>query len=282
MEAHWAAWRGNPDALRDALDHMCKKPRDRDDVMSAAVGSTSLDCVKVLYDKGYEQCRSKHASTHPAVIAVRYRQLDVLRFVVDRIGPPQAEAVCCAHGVEGGMKMMHYVRGLRCLFDERATETAARRGDLEALRYLHMSKAPWDSWTLVAALRADSLPCLHIQYAHMHGFPHDVKTWRFHQMRADSLPVVRYASTWIPHLLLKRWSTYCVHCKGPCWSGDLLSRLAIRPMDGIAGVARGDVPRAEAGGGLARSSRIGEGHLDGTGRTALAGVFWKAGKYQRA
>jgi hypothetical protein len=86
MDLLFAAMSGNPDALRDALDR--KEARDWDGLMDSAVWSGSLDCVKVLYDKGYGQRRSRQPNLHPAVFAVRYLQLEILRFVVDRSGPP--------------------------------------------------------------------------------------------------------------------------------------------------------------------------------------------------
>jgi hypothetical protein len=59
MDAYEFAESGNPDALRYALDQ--NPPFCWDYVMELAVLSGSLDCVKVLYDKGYEQ----HRSTEP-------------------------------------------------------------------------------------------------------------------------------------------------------------------------------------------------------------------------
>jgi hypothetical protein len=87
--------------------------------------------------------------------------------------------------------MLQYVRELGCVFDEQTTVTAAERGDLKALRYLHMNGVPWNFMTLVAAVEADSLPCL--EYAHMHGCPQNINTsWFCRVLRAHSLPVLRY------------------------------------------------------------------------------------------
>jgi hypothetical protein len=188
-EAYCAAYMGYPDALRAALDQ--KELQSWDFIMSEAVRSGSLDCVKVLYDKGYEQRRSTEPNLHLAVFAVLDLELEVLRFVVDRSGPPQAGMLCGAYAVGGGMEVLRYVWELGGVFDEWATETAARQGDLEALQYLHMNGAPWDSGTLSAAVMADSLPCL--QYAHMHACPQEVHVaWGFHQLQARSLPVLRH------------------------------------------------------------------------------------------
>jgi hypothetical protein len=149
----------------------------------------NLDCVKVLYEKGYEQHRSTGPSSHPAVFAVWYGQLNILRFVVDRSGPPRAEVLPGEYAVEGGMEMMRYVRDLGCVFDEWATQNAATRGDVEALRYLHMNGAPWNFRTLKAAVQRDSLPCL----AHMNGCPQVcLGCWSSYHFPAYSMPVLRY------------------------------------------------------------------------------------------
>jgi hypothetical protein len=202
-----AARSGNPNVLRYALDQ--QDPGDWDHVMREAAGSGSLDCVKVLYDKGYEQHRSTKPNLHPAVFAVNHGRLEILRFVVDVSGPPQAEELYGECAVKGGVEMLMYAREFGCVFNERMTETAAGRGDLEALRYLHMNGAPWDSRTVVAALLADSLPCL--EYAHMHGCPHEEKEWwSCHEILACSLPVLRYVWKHLDPALAERmdlWDT---------------------------------------------------------------------------
>jgi hypothetical protein len=274
-EAHWAAGRGNPDALSAALDR--KEFRDWDGVMEIAVCSGTLDCVKVLYDKGYEQRRPTGPYLHPAVLAMDDGQLEILRFVVDRSGPPPPSAVLwCEGAVKGGVEMLKYVQELGCVFGGEITEAAAEQGDLEALRYLHMTGAPWDFRTLVAALMADSLPCL--QYAHMHGCPQEVpEARRCRVLRAPSLPVLRYV---------------CEHMD---------ATFASRMLEGTASALAETVDRRRGASelraegldwplvlylgrklGSALPEALAEAKATQTERAlALAGVFWKAGKQLR-
>jgi hypothetical protein len=190
-EVSKAAQSGNPVALRYALDAL-KEFEDWDWLMHETVHTGSLDCVKVLYDKGYEQHRSPQPFLHPGVLAVNYGQLEILLFVVEASGPPQVEELDGEDAVLGGVDMLKYVRELGCVFDHYTTQTAARRGDLEALKYLRANGAPWNSRTLAEAVYGSSLPCL--EYAHMHGCPQDglQEYWRFRDARTRSLPVLRY------------------------------------------------------------------------------------------
>jgi hypothetical protein len=91
MEAIEAAAKlGDPDALRCALDEKeaCSSI-DWDDLMECAIQAGSIDCVKVLYDKGYEQHRfHDDGYWHPATFAIRHGQAEIIRFVVDHSGPP--------------------------------------------------------------------------------------------------------------------------------------------------------------------------------------------------
>jgi hypothetical protein len=189
VEAVEAAQSGNPDALRHALDQ--QEPQFWDHLMLAAVASSNLDCVRVLYDKGYQQDLCRRPLNHPAIFAAQYGKLEILRYVVDRSGLPAPLGYFCKSAVMGGVEMLQYVRELGCVFDEKTTEAAASNGDFEVLRYLHMSGAPWDSRTLAAAVDADSLPCL--EYAHTHGCPQEVGADdEFEEGDAKSLPVLRY------------------------------------------------------------------------------------------
>jgi hypothetical protein len=178
----------DPDILRYALDHM--ELSDWETLMDS---SGSLECVKVLYDKGYEQLRCKYPDKHPALNAVWSGQLEILKFVVDRSGRPQAEELSSAGAVKGGVEMMQYVREeLGCVFNARTTEAAAYRGDLEALQYAHTSGAPWDFKTLTAAVRGASVACL--EYAHTNGCPQDVEDDPSDPIKTRSLPILRYVS----------------------------------------------------------------------------------------
>jgi hypothetical protein len=186
-----AARSGDPKRLRSALNR--KEPSSWDYVMDSAVWSGSLECVKVLYEKGYEQHRYRRPHNHPAVFAVRHGQLEILRFVVDCSGPPPPgmKGLYCPVGPRGGVEMLQYVRELGCVFNASTATIAACQGNLEALRYLHMCGAPWDCKTLFAAVQGGSLPCL--EYAHMHGCPQEVEVDpMFHICAAPSLPVLRY------------------------------------------------------------------------------------------
>jgi Ankyrin repeats (many copies) len=205
MEAIAAAKSGNPDALRCASDQKEHGSwHNWDHLMDMAIGSGSLDCVKVLYDKGNEQHRPEAYHWHPAIIAIEHGHLEILRFVVDRSGPPEEDLLYCDGVVRGGVEMLQYVQQLGCVFDEEATMHAAYFGSLEALRYLHVSGVPWHSETLVAALRGNSLPCL--EYAHMHGYlqEEDWDYWADQTGFGPSLPLLQYACEQMdPALLLE-------------------------------------------------------------------------------
>jgi hypothetical protein len=273
-----AAWRTNPDALCHALDQ--GEPPSWDDVMRDVVCSGSLDCVEVLYDRGYEQHRSPDPWLHPAVISVWARRLEILRFVVEWSGPPRADKLDGAAAVGGGVEMLKYVRELGCVFDEKATEAAAYRGDLEVLRYLHMIEAPWDFRTPGAAVLADSLPCL--EYAHMHGCPQEFKQvspGRFHVFRPDSLPVLQYVCEHMdPEFrsrILKHMIIYLV--------GRLDSRRYFPTEPWDEGLDWPMVLYLVRKLGLASPKILTEARARHMERAAaLAGVFWKAGKQLRA
>jgi hypothetical protein len=272
MEAIEAAKSGNPDALRYALDQ--EEPFSWDDIMRGAIGSGSLDCVKVLYDKGYEQHRSEDPDLHPAIFAIWLGPLEILRFVVNCSGHPEADLLDSRDAVQGGVEMLQYVQELGCVLDdEGATWAAAAKGDLEALRYLRMSGVEWDLATLPTALRADSLPCL--EYAHMHGCPQAPEDLWEDDLGGvvPSLPVLRYACEQMDPAFAANSLKYtafkleeeCGHW-GPENQPDWPVVLYLGRKLGTA------LPKALAEAITSRKERA----------RALAGAFWKADKWQRA
>jgi hypothetical protein len=280
MEALKAAAKsGNPNALRCALDE--KEPCscvDRDFLMYWAIQSGSLDCVRVLYDKGYEQHRSEDPDEHPANYAVEYGHLEILRFVVDHSGPPDLDRLDLAFA---SVEMLQYAQELGCVFDEETTARAALWDNLEALRYLHMSGAPWNSKTLIGALWTDSLPCL--EYAHMHGCPQDVEDWDLTVIDA-SLPVLRYVCEHMDPAFAAKALKYAALtlARGPVLCENRLDwplepelrEIQLNwPLVLYLGRKLGtDLPEALAKARAYQQERA----------AALAGVFWKADKWQRA
>jgi hypothetical protein len=275
MEGPWAAYEGNPDGLRHALDQ--KDFRDWDEYMTATLFSGDLDCVKVLYENGYEQHRSTEPYMHPALDAVQFGRMDVLRCVVDRSGPPPVEELCGEYAVKGGVDMLQFVRALGCVFDEETTEAAAVWGNLEVLRYLHINGALWNYRTLAAAVEADSLPCL--EYAHTHGCPQvDLKYWTFRSMRAISVPVLRYVCEHLDPVFAKEALNHTANVLS-----DQMERRrwASQPWDEgldwplvlyLARKLGSDLPDALVEAKATRTEQA----------VALAGVFWKAGRQLRA
>jgi hypothetical protein len=279
MEAIAAAQLGDPDALRRALEALGGGEEEDDedfwdDLMEWVIESGSLDCVKVLYDKGYEQHRDEDPDWHPAILALHLGHLEILRFMVDHSGPPEARLLTVSDAAKGGVEMLQYVQELGCVFDERTTACAAYFGNLEALRYLHMSGAPWDAKTLAAALWADSLPCL--EYAHVHGCPQeDEVDWEWTEI-APSLPVLRYV---------------CAHMD-PAFAANVLKGVAVtlaepRPdQNPELWESQLDWPVVLYLGrklGTALPEPLAEARAKQQKRAAaLAEVFWKADKWQRA
>jgi hypothetical protein len=270
-----AAKSGDPDTLRYALDHT--GPNSWDAAMDSVMASGNLDCVRVMYDKGYQLYRSAKPLLHPAVIAVKHGELEILRFVVNCSGPPRAELLSRRTAVKGGVEMLKYVRELGCVFDTETTEAAALRGDLEALRYAHTCGAPWDVRTLAAAVRGDSLACL--EYAHTHGCPQeDVEGGPSHRVQARSLPVLRYV---------------CEHMCPP-WAGRKMENTARglagqlesgKPLQSVRVESRVDWQWALYLGrkmGPALPEALAEARAVRMERAAaLAGVFWRAGAETR-
>jgi hypothetical protein len=289
MEASEAAKLGDPDALRCALEARGEGEEEEeleapwDYLMEWVIESGSLDCVKVLYDKGYEQHRSEDPNWHPAIVALSYGHLAILRFVVDHSNPPDPEIrmFFISGAAKGGVEMLQYVQELGWMFNGETTATAASIGDLEALRYLHKSGAPWDSKTLAATLRTGSLPCL--EYAHMHGCPQeDEENWEHWDYWenvvevAPSLPVLRYV---------------CEHMD-PAFAATALKYVAVtlaetRPdQNPELWESQLDWPVVLYLGrklGTALPEPLAEARANQQERAAaLAGVFWKADKWQRA
>jgi hypothetical protein len=273
MEAIKAARSGNPDALRCALDQ--KEPGSKDYLIDCAIRSGSLDCVKVLYDKGYEQHRSQDPYLHPALIALEHGHFEILQFVLDHSGPPAPNLLYIPDAVKGSVEMLQYMQELGCVLNENMAAWAASYGNLEALRYLYMSGAPWDSDTLVAALWADCLPCL--EYAHMHGCPQEDEAIRELTKIAPSLPVLRYVCEHMdPAFAAKVLKCAAVTLSGsrPYWEPiELWENQLDWPVVLYLGRKLGAaLPEALAEAMASRKERT----------AALAGVFWKAGKWQRA
>jgi hypothetical protein len=94
MKAFMAARNGNPDALRCALDQ--NEPGDWDGIMCEAVRYGSLDCVRVLYDKGYEQHRSPELFCHPVFFALQWGQVEILWFRAGRQLPLSSGCACAS------------------------------------------------------------------------------------------------------------------------------------------------------------------------------------------
>jgi hypothetical protein len=236
---------GNADALRYALQHAY--PDSWDEAMAKAIKSRSLDCVKALYEKEFNEHRSASPEHHPALEAVRCGWLEGLKFVAFFSGAPKALLLDCTAAVQGGVEM---------------------------LKYTHERGALLDARTLAAAIRADSLPCL--KYAHQHGCPHGVvgDDLLDDVACARSVSVLRYV---------------CEHMD-PTWAGAVLECTARHlPLKAeqdrtsrhdeqlwqlvlYLGQKLGtDLPGPLAEAVAVRKERA----------AALAGVFWKAEKYQR-
>jgi hypothetical protein len=260
---------GNADALRYALQRA--DPVSWDSAMDNAIDSCSLECVKALYEKGYDRHRSKSPSRHPALEAVRLGWLEGLKFVVENSGPPAAKLLDCEAVLEAGVEMLKYVSKLGFIFDASTTEAAAQRGDLEALMFAHERGALWGVRTLAAAIRADSLPCL--EYAHQHGCPHGVVGGRFlaDVACAQSASVLRYVCehmdpTWAGEVLkcTARYVAIKVERDHTSRHNEQLWQLVL-----YLGRKLGtDLPEPIAEAVAVRKGRA----------ASLAGVFWKAGK----
>jgi hypothetical protein len=169
--AHMAICYGNAKGLRVALEH--GEPECWDMCMESAI--PFVECMQVLYEKGYEERRSQKPEKDPALLAIREARLDSLKLVMAQtLEPPWPELIDCNLAVRGGVAMLKYVHGvLGGVVNTDTMVVAALNNNLEALKYLRSCGVPWDVRVLLAAIDADSLECL--KYALENGCPYDIE-----------------------------------------------------------------------------------------------------------
>lgn len=163
----------------------------------ACVIKKSPECLKLLYDYNYYstwRAVALHAPKSLAHIAICYRSLACLRLLVANNGPldPVLLDSCLDAAAKAGKDILKYVHcELGAELDVRATQGAARAGQVGALKYALEQGAPWQDifkfvfdaaifkfvffkFVFDAAVRADSMACLRAlhKFALQHGYPY--------------------------------------------------------------------------------------------------------------
>eukprot|EP00884_Botryococcus_braunii_P011806 jgi/Botrbrau1/20626/Bobra.113_1s0051.1 len=278
MGFHWvldpdwdlAVESGDPAVLAFVLDHV-ELEVEWDEVMEAAINVGAVECMQLLYARGYTVGRVFwDPDWHPVMLALQHGHVPCLQLAAEKSRPPpEKERLDCARAAALGEAALRCVAALGGNLDYSATAAAAGAGQLGALRFAHESGAPWDVGTLNAAVRGGSLECL--QYAHQHGCPyvvigageegaeagfaHTVQVLRYvweHMDPTWALEVVRAtASAFAQVAMRRRWGRF---------DWELLLYLARR--------LGGDVPPPLAEMVAVRRERA----------AAFAGVFYKAAK----
>jgi hypothetical protein len=192
-ESELAAGSSHPEALLYCLQH--KAPRSWRAAMENAISSGSPECMQLLHDHGYYVEES--VLNHPARMAVKYGSLPCLRLALQMCGRPEPWMLNATQAAYHGEEMLRYVAEHGAVMSSATTATAARRGQLGALRYALESGAPWDRRTYEEAIASDSLECLKCAHQHESKVPLGQTGDRNPKKSskapaAVSLPVLRY------------------------------------------------------------------------------------------
>eukprot|EP00884_Botryococcus_braunii_P021970 jgi/Botrbrau1/8457/Bobra.0237s0074.1 len=228
-----------PEVLRYCLARVRDWHWDR--AMFYAITGGSLECMQLLYNAGYEEHRSRKASCHPAVYLIeegaksvsRHTAGACLSLAVSLSGAPDAQLLDTAGAVRWGEDMLRYVRELGAPFSIRTTNTAAREGDVGALRYSLKNGAPWGASTFQAVMAVTCRPsqvntemcpdwleclrCLH-EHARAAGFPK-----RCRRPSKGAFSGRSWGESSGPTLAVLRY--VCDHM-GPAWAAPLLKSTA--------------------------------------------------------
>ena len=128
-----AAWEGNLEILKYCFANDC--PCDEQQSFFSAVGRGHLDCFLFLFD---EVKPSRETEQGVAIVAVQLRQLDIMKYVVEKRKVSDDTKIICV-------------------------SCSALGGHLDCLRYLvQEAKIPLDDWRLIAYARYfEHTECLH-------------------------------------------------------------------------------------------------------------------------
>jgi hypothetical protein len=201
-ESLYAIWACRPDVLDYCLRHNEPRRHEWAGLMTSAIIEDSTECMRVLYQNGFEEHRPRNLSyDHPALKALYYKSLPCLRVALQHSGvPDDVSLLNTAAAAEQGEEMLRVVRELEAPFNHFTTRAAIHAGQPGALRYALADGAPWNADTIRAAIAADSLECLQCVHEHacMVGFP---EGWpgpagrgrrRQRPPKARSLPLLEY------------------------------------------------------------------------------------------
>eukprot|EP00884_Botryococcus_braunii_P021882 jgi/Botrbrau1/8378/Bobra.0237s0001.1 len=276
-----------------------------------------LDCMQVLYDKGYEQCEDSWFHPAARVIAGSFlgncqTRLECLRLAVRRSGKPnpQVYGTCVQippafadswRAVNGGEEFLRHVCELGAV-SERTTNYIASMGRVGVLQYVLAKGAPWSTETFEAAIMGcmcspfwkpppgDSLGCLQCLHEHARATARTEEWERPSEEAFSGCPY--WMETYSPSLEVLQY--VCDHM-GPTWSDRLLKataqKLAVQATevkDGEDTARHVDWEMVQVVLYLARKLKDGLPHPLGElvaarreRAAALAGVFFKAGRMAR-
>eukprot|EP00884_Botryococcus_braunii_P004967 jgi/Botrbrau1/14471/Bobra.0014s0109.1 len=183
---------GNPAVLAFVLDNVDEQGAGRDAAMEAAIKAGALECMRLLYARGYTVNRDRTGwQRHPVIVALRCGHVPCLQLAAEASRPPPAkEHLDCARAAVLGEATLRCVAALGGIMDYSTTAAAAGLGQLGALRFAHESGAPWDVGTLNAAVCGGWLDCL--EYAHQHGCPYVAMGAGVEARVARRVQVLRY------------------------------------------------------------------------------------------
>eukprot|EP00884_Botryococcus_braunii_P006168 jgi/Botrbrau1/15552/Bobra.0273s0004.1 len=270
-----AAGSGSVEALRFCLQgcHNLFQDWDWKMAMAEAIQCEDLDCMKALYDYGYQRPPADYCF-HPARLAIYNNSLACLRLAVQFSGPPQIQQDDLRDAAAAGEEMLKYVHGeFGGKLDSGATESAASAGQVGALRYALRHGAPLSAGTLEAALENWSGECLKCAFEHglAVGFSAALtpptRPWLPWERFTECLQVLRYVCEVMRPARVQQFLT---HVAGSLarktangWKGG---KDGLRVFQYLAKQMEGPLPQALEELVRVRRERAG----------ALAGVFYKA------
>jgi hypothetical protein len=170
FEVEKAALAGNPEVLKFCLKHSGREsPRVQNwnRAMRCALIANSLECVKILYDNGYERHRSHDATNHPARFATGFA---CLQHVVQKSGRPNSDEVTRLRTqitAVNGEDMLRFVLELGATMHPKTSLAAALNGQAGSLRLALEKGAHWNMWIIVAAIASNSLECVQCAFEHI-------------------------------------------------------------------------------------------------------------------
>eukprot|EP00029_Vermamoeba_vermiformis_P001454 TRINITY_DN11623_c0_g1_i1.p1 TRINITY_DN11623_c0_g1~~TRINITY_DN11623_c0_g1_i1.p1 ORF type:complete len:186 (+),score=19.41 TRINITY_DN11623_c0_g1_i1:57-560(+) len=162
--------------------------------MAAAVIARQFECFRYLYDNG-----CPITSTLLELIQI-YGDIPFYKFAEEELGSKPGRLATFSAAKRGSLECLQYLHETGNEWDPKTCVMAAASGSLACLKYAHENGCEWDAKVCTTAATWNHLECL--KYAHEHGCPWGEETTRSAWKSKSNLCLQYAVENGCPHSVL--------------------------------------------------------------------------------